>query len=378
MNNLVRTNCVICNNRIKNIHKLDKFPIKLETNISTNKYLYEELSFSICTSCNTIQLDKLVPLEELYNTSHNTEIVGNTWLKYYDLFKSIINLYIEDKNILEVGCPSGKIAKLCNNFNKWYIVDINKHLDVEKNNIFFIQDFFENNFLLNDNIDIIIHSHLFEHIYEPNIFLRKCYKILPNNGKMIFGIPNMEHMVDKTLFMGVFFEHNIFYNCNNISYLLKKNGFNIININYYEKHSIIIECIKTVPNTNITNDNNFKLQNYLPNFTKLINLYKNFINICNLIICNNIPNKKFIFGASYNTQFLLFNGLNYELLDNILDNSLDKQNKYFYGTKLKILNPTILENLENPIIILNNGYYSNEICLQLYEINNSIIFIKYK
>lgn len=77
-------------------------------------------------------------------------------------------------------------------------------------------------------------------------------------------------------------------------------------------------------------------------------------------------------------NFLLFNGLNYELLDNILDNSLDKQNKYFYGTKLKILNPTILENLENPIIILNNGYYSNEICLQLYEINNSIIFIKYK
>ena len=87
MNNLLRTNCVICNNTIKNIYKLDKFPIKLETNISTTKYLYEELSFSICTSCNTIQLDKLVPLEELYNTSHNTQIVGNTWLKYYDLFK---------------------------------------------------------------------------------------------------------------------------------------------------------------------------------------------------------------------------------------------------------------------------------------------------
>ena len=95
-------------------------------------------------------------------------------------------------------------------------------------------------------MDIIIHSHLFEHIYEPNKFLNDCYHLLNDNGEMFFGIPNMEYIAEKSIapFFGVFFEHTIFYNRENITYLLHKNNFELINIHYYGNHSIFFHVKK--------------------------------------------------------------------------------------------------------------------------------------
>ena len=374
--NLFRSECSICYGKLKFIYSLDTMPINLSCDDLhyVNDYNFDSLSFVMCEKCNTIQLDKLIPLNKLYQTSHNTISVGKTWENYFILFTEKLNNIINNKIILEIGCPSGKIARNCDNYNKWYIIDPNKNNDIIfSDKIIFIEDFFNDTFELNETVDIIIHSHLFEHIYSPNSFLKKCNELLNDNGEMIFGVPNMEHMVDKILFMGIFFEHTIFLNKENISFLLNNNGFEILEIIDYENHSTIYHTKKNNNiGYNLTND--FKISNYYDIFFQIIETYKLFIEKCNDVIINNLDKDIFIFGASYNTQTLLFFGLNNNITG-ILDNCKEKQNKTLYGTQLVVYSPEVLLTNNNAIVILKNGYYTDEIMSQLLSINNNINII---
>lgn len=378
-----RTKCSICEkDLINNFYYIDNIPIKL---YCSNEYINktERLSFFNCYYCNTIQLSYLVPLDILYSDSHNYISVGNVWNNYFKLFtQNIVNI-IENKNILEIGCPSGKIAQQLDNYNKWFIIDPNKNENINfKNNIYFIQSLFDNDFHISDKIDIIIHSHLFEHIYEPNIFLKKCYEILDNNGEMFFGVPNMEFIAKNELcpFLGIFFEHTIFLNKINITYLLEKNKFKIKNIIDYENHSTLYHVVKNnnFENNDLSNSlNNVFKHNDIYNiqFKETLQKYYSFVKKCQKIIEDNKDHKIYSFGASYNSQYILSFGLNNYKMDGIIDNCKEKQGKYLYGYDLKIFSPDVLIN-NNCIVILKNGYYSNEIKEQIKNINiNTIIII---
>ena len=172
--NINRNNCAICSNTLKHIYVLENVPIQLSCTITNTDYQYSNMSFSQCISCNTIQLDHLIPLDLLYSNSHNYVSVGEVWKGYFQLFNHNLNAIINNKNILEIGCPSGKLALSHNNYKKWYIVEPNKNKSIDFNEkIIFIESFFDENFIINERIDIIVHSHLFEHLYDPNIFLKK-------------------------------------------------------------------------------------------------------------------------------------------------------------------------------------------------------------
>uniref|UniRef100_A0A6C0DQX4 C-methyltransferase domain-containing protein n=1 Tax=viral metagenome TaxID=1070528 RepID=A0A6C0DQX4_9ZZZZ len=391
----IRTKCEICNGILNNIYKLENVPVNLSCIEFENDCFFDTLSFSQCLTCNTIQLDKLIPLNILYETSHNYSSVGKIWENYFILLIKKIQSIIAplnnsnwtstqdiqglqlpiNKTVLEIGCPSGKIALNCYDYEKWYIVEPNKNNKIVFNDkIFFIESFFNENLTIDKPIDLIVHSHVFEHIYEPNKFLKKCYELLTENGVMVFGIPNMQHLAENSLslFLGMFFEHTIFLNKENVSYLMKKNGFAILEIIDYENHSTIyhvkkvrVETINIIPVIKITN--------YYDIFFNLINEYKSFIEKCNKTISNNPTKDIYIFGASYNTQIILSFDFKPELLKGVLDNCKEKQNKYLYGSKLKIYSPEIVNN--NTIVILKNGYYVNEICYQIQEINENVIII---
>jgi SAM-dependent methyltransferase len=367
--------CVICNGNLKHIYSIENTPIMLSSVENKQKFIYSNMSFSQCCLCNTIQLDKLIPLEILYSNSHNYNSVGETWKGYFQLFNEKISKILKDKNILEIGCPSGKIALSHNDYNKWYIVEPNKNKSIDFNEkIIFIESFFDDKFKIKDKIDIIIHSHLFEHIYDPNIFLKKCYEILEENGEMIFGVPDMQHISENklSLFLGIFFEHTIFLNKDNIVFLLQKNGFDIIDIIDYKNHSTIYHVKKS----KIINSISFvTVYNYYETFMSSINVFLNNIKYFNSIIENTNKNI-YIFGASYNTQLLLTIGLNKNKINGILDNCKDKQCKYLYGYNIIITNPEIIKDNDS-IVILHNGYYSNEIREQLKKINSITEIIEF-
>jgi hypothetical protein len=58
----------------------------------------------------------------------------------------------------------------------------------------------------------------------------------------------------------------------------------------------------------------------------------------------------------------------------IVDNCKEKQNKYLYGFELMIYHPDILTN-DECIVIIKNGYYTDEIIEQVKSINDNIEII---
>jgi predicted SAM-dependent methyltransferase len=366
-----RLDCGICFSKLEHFYTINNMPMKLCC-LESPDLTTENMSFSICQTCNTIQLDQLIPLDILYSSSHNTVSVGKVWEGYFQLFCKTIEDLIINRNVLEIGDPSGRIANVSDGYTNWYIIEPNKKNNIIfKENIHFISDFFNESFIINEKIDVIIHSHVFEHIYSPNHFLKKCYEILKDDGEMIFGIPNMEHIGINELApcMGVFFEHTIFLNKENVLYMLEKNGFQIIEIIDYENHSTIYRTKKHDKNINHTN--HICIQNYSELFIQTINKWITFIETCTFDDSHNI----FVFGASYNTQYLLTLGLNKMKLKGILDNCKEKQGSFLSGYSLQIYSPDIIKDLSNCIVIIKNGYYTNEISKQLLSINDKITIV---
>tara|TARA_Y100000389_G_scaffold37788_1_gene32097 strand:+ start:7139 stop:8257 length:1119 start_codon:yes stop_codon:yes gene_type:complete len=367
-----RNNCIYCKSKIKNILQLKEFPIKFSCSHEIENYKKKTLSFGFCESCKVIQLDKLIELNILYDTPHNMKIIGSLWKNLYTFIKKIISPTVENANVLEIGCPSGKILKTQDKYKLWYIIDPNV-INIEKKNVITINKFFDNNIKIKEKIDLIVHSHLFEHIYDPLDFLKTCYNILNENGKMIFAIPNMQNNLinDISPFGGLHFEHTIFYTKKNVVKYLEESNFEVLKIYDYEKHSIIFETKKT---TKIKNK--YKIEDnidYLEKFNLNVINYKDFATYC-LNLLKKEKRYIYIFGASIYSSVLLYLGLDKLNISGILDNSKEKENKYLYGFEVKIYNPSILKE-QDAIVILRNGIYSEEIKKQIMSINNKTIVI---
>jgi hypothetical protein len=101
-----------------------------------------------------------------------------------------------------------------------------------------------------------------------------------------------------------------------------------------------------------------------------VNKAQTFIHSCKCYFENEI----YLFGASYNTQFLLAFGLSEYKIVGILDNCKEKQGKYLYGYDLQIFDPAVVKD-KNCVVVVKNGYYSKEIIEQLYVINPLLIIV---
>ena len=148
----------------------------------------KNMKFQKCIKCGNVQLGEILPPEVVYQNNHNIGIIGNIWKNHYKEFSNFIkkNIHNKNKTILEISDPSAKIASKISNLSKtWYIVEPNPNIN-SFDNIIFIKNFFDKDFKINDKIDIIIHSHFFEHTYNPSEFLLKCNKTLTDNGEMFF------------------------------------------------------------------------------------------------------------------------------------------------------------------------------------------------
>lgn len=195
---------------------------------------------------------------------------------------------------------------------------------------------------------------------------------------MFFAIPNMEYIRHKELspFYGLFFEHTIFYNTDNVSWLLQQMGFNILNISLFENHSLLfhVKCAADnenlylgVPPPQIVSD---------PPFSNSVTSCFSYIDHVHNILStleSDIP--IYIFGACYNTQVLMAMGLNAESITGVLDNSREKQGKYLFGMNQQVYDPNILRDHPKCAVILKNGYYYDEVKEQLLQIQPNTIIL---
>ena len=350
------------NKKFKKIFTIKKFPIYMGTVPKNFKTLSKDMNFFINKITRSVQIFPRVNLSGLYFKSHGSGKIGKTWETHHDKFFNFINLKAKRK-ILEIGGGHNSISVRSKKIlSKVTSFDINgKRLN--KGHILY-KEFFSNQtikkYKLHNKFDAVVHSHLFEHIYQPQDFLNSIYNSLKDNGLHIFAVPNMEPMIKKGIASAMNFEHPFFLNEYIIEILLKKTGFKILEKKYYGKHHSIF--YKTIKQKKI---NNQKIKNL---YKKNLSLFKKLIDDWNLDVAKiNNQTKKFndkkifIFGAHIFSQNLIKNGLNLNNIFGILDNDKNKQNEYLYGTRLKVFSPLILKKFSHPVVILRAGEYNSEI-----------------
>ena len=361
-----RPACVICASTIFPFFSLPNFPQQLCC-VDTPSESRETLTYAKCSDCNTIQLQDLIPLNILYASSHNTVSVGITWSNYFKVFVEKIASLVATKCVLEIGDPSARLALALDTFTEWTIVEPNQNKTVRlPPNVHFIETFFDTAFTLDAPVDVIVHSHVFEHAYDPLCFLRKCHELLKDSGEMFFGIPDMDYIYKANLSccLGVFFEHTVFMNTANVVHMLNSTGFRVLEITNYVNHSTLYHVRKgPVVHHRVV------LPNLIPDFMESILETHRFVESL-----RSVEGDLYIFGASYNTQFLLSFDSVCSRVRGILDNCTAKQGKYFYGHNLLIYDPEHVRH-EAVVVIVRNGYYSTEIIEQLKLINPTITIV---
>tara|TARA_B100000963_G_scaffold344053_1_gene346508 strand:+ start:697 stop:1833 length:1137 start_codon:yes stop_codon:yes gene_type:complete len=366
------------NSKKELLYKFKNFPVFMGCSTEkSEKDLFSNLNVWIGKKTGFIQINPYVDLKVVYKKAHGSGTVGNLWNNHHIEFAEFISQYSPNK-VLEIGGSHGILAK---NFIKkqkveWSIIEPNPFRKQKK--IKYIKKFFDAKFVSKNKnkYDSIVHSHVFEHVPNPNTFIKLINRILEENGKMFFSIPNLNLWLKNKNLSTINFEHTFFLSTPYVDYVLKKNNFKIIKKKYFNKdHSIFYSCIKKNNIKKIKLDGKkYYKQNKL-NFYKFINYYKKTIHYYNKKILNE-NSEIFIFGAHVFTQFLLNFGLNKEKIICILDNDTSKQNKRLYGTNISVKSPKILTEFSKPIVILKAGVYSQEIKENIINhINKKTIFI---
>lgn len=369
-----RKKCVVCEHKcFTHVYNVD-MPISLATCAVPVEYQTDTMHFVECSECKTIQLRTLIEPTVLYNkhTNHNSKVVGSTWRTHYDRF---VNSFgdVFDKRILEIGSSSDKILEHVKTYRSYTIVDpsIEDHDFSSYPAVTCVKEFFED-YATDEQYDLIVSSHFFEHVYQPLETLRKMKSMLVDGGHIIMSVPNLEE--ENNTFLGMHFEHTYHANRSNIREMCERSSLRIEAIEFYEKHSVFYRIthedqgdldhgrphsLALTPYTTGDGVSSFKDM-----FMQQTNAMLHKIDRFNSSYDEN--NTYFIFGCHFRTQAYLHMGLDPERFEYVLDNDVNKQNKRFYGTPLECKTVHILSTYDGPLyVFVDISAYTDEVKRQL-------------
>ena len=379
MNIIKRSHDVISGTQMEDLGGLKNFPIFMGcVKQPQEDDIYADMLWHISPNNGLLQLKELIPLEILYLENHNSA-VGSIWMEHHKAFADFIMQY-HPKSVLEIGGAHGILSKLYMDKSKdtsWTIIEPNP-IPSEDVKAKYIKGFFDDEFIMEEKVDAVVHSHVFEHVYDPNAFIEHISNFLDDGQYLLFTLPNMREMLTRKYTNCINFEHTIFLTEPYIEYLLRKHGFKILKYEYFlDDHSIFYACVRDTSISAISIQTDLYEQNkkiYLDFVDYHSDLIKD---INNKISKLNANQKVFLFGAHVFSQYLIAFGLNTSSIECLLDNDPNKQGKRLYGTSLQVASPKILIDALNPVVILKAGAYNNEIKKDILDtINKSTIFIE--
>ncbi|MFZ2303673.1 MAG: class I SAM-dependent methyltransferase [Minisyncoccia bacterium] len=333
-----------------------------------------DMVWDICKDTGLIQLQKLIPLEILYKNQHN-DGTGKIWGEHYKAFAEFIHTY-KPKNLLEIGGAHDQIARNYRTLDpeiNWTIVEPNpEHIEDPKIKV--IKNWFDDKFIIDGHFDTIIHSHTFEHTYDPVVFIEHISKFMKKGDRHIFTFPNLLPMLKHNWTNCLNFEHTVFLTEDFTEYILKKFGFVILEKKYYgDPHSIFYATEKKETSSTLSPMEN-KYKEYKSIFMGYINYHLDMIKELNTLT-ESSDKPVYLFGAHIFSQTLIQFGLKTDKVVSILDNSPMKQGKRLYGTRFMIDSPKILKDKGSVNVILKAGGYNAEIKKDILEnINSEVTF----
>ncbi len=322
----------------------EKYPVSIPYNIQS------------CEFCNSIQTKYLGDLNLIYGGNH-ANLFGSIRNKMNILFAEFILEGHENNSILEIGAGNGDVCDFILEKSpniKYTIVDPSYW--GSKENRIVINSYFEE-YNINEEINSIVMSHVFEHFYNPLIILDKI-KNQRGIKRVYVNFPDLEYYIDNQNYHVLNPEHIYYVENAFIIDLFRKYGFRLNKRYDYNNFAVFFDFIRE-DNILITQPKNIKtINSALEYFRKL----HNNIIYANKIISDNSDIPVYIWPSSMHTNFVISAGLKSEAILNVLDNSPYKIGKYLYGYNLYCKSfSDIISSKEKKIVLLAGGCYNKEI-----------------
>lgn len=373
---LIRTSSVIDGSEdLETLQHLKDFPVFMGcVDHSRDQDLFADQIWDICRKTGVIQLQRLIPLDVLYQAQH-AGAVGAIWMQHHAEFAGFLHRF-SPHQVLEIGGAHGILSIEYSNLAKisWTILEPNP-APVTGCEAKFIRGFFGTDFEYEETFDTLVHSHVFEHIYEPARFVEKLSSFMPPGKKLVFSVPNMKEMLARKYTNGINFEHSVFLAEEYIEFLLARNGFRLLEKQYFlPDHSIFYAAVRdsNVPPYELPGDLYQRNKN---SFNEYVQYHIDLVQDLNHQI-NSTTSPIYLFGAHVFSQYLIACGLDIERVVCLLDNDGNKQGHRLYGTPLSVESPRILQTVDSPLVILKAGVYNDEIkedILKNYNSNTQFI-----
>lgn len=174
-----------------------------------------------------------IPTREFFSTQY--EVIGK---KIYDHLKNggFLEMADDESTVIEIGCGAGGILKLFHDKGfKTYGVDVGKkyvEYGREKFGIELSVTTIEN-ILIDKRADIVIYSHVFEHLLDPNTELLHIQKLLKDDGIVYIEVPGVRYICENPAYQGDFLRllqnaHTYHFTKTSFNNLARKNGFKMI------------------------------------------------------------------------------------------------------------------------------------------------------
>mmetsp|Transcript_32417 Transcript_32417/g.81687 ORF Transcript_32417/g.81687 Transcript_32417/m.81687 type:complete len:385 (+) Transcript_32417:75-1229(+) len=377
-----RDKCVITGAAdLELVLKIDAFPISMYTVDAEDREesdIKTDMQWWISKSSGCVQLAPLVPLDILYKQGHGSGAIGKTWEQHHSEFADFIS-GCGVKSVLEIGAGHGILARHFVDVHpdaKYYIVEPNLPTWSHER-VTMYKGMFDSSFKMDAEVDAVVHSHTFEHIYEPKQFLDCVSQFLKDGQWHIFSLPRLEVWLEKGFSNALNFEHTIYLTESNIEFLMNSAGLEVVKKGYFrEDHSVFYATRKrpsVVSEAIVPKD----YEKNLKTFMSWVNATKDFVGSINEKISALGPEWTiYVFGGHIFTQFLIGFGLGTARLKAILDNDPAKQGRRLYGTPLFVQSPkSELQGKKEVAVILRAGAYNEEIKRGICEnVNPDVVF----
>ena len=366
-------------NDLEPIYCFKNFPVymgSVEHDLSQD--VLSDMNWVISKISGVIQLNPLLPLDVVYPEAHGSGCVGDLWMSHHSALAKFIRKY-NPYSVLEIGGAHGILSKIYQDESPgvdWTILEPNP-IPVEGVKAKIIPGFFNDEFGLDDPVDAVVHSHVFEHVYDPLSFVHHISGFLPESKHLIFSVPNMKEMLKRKYTNCINFEHTVFLTEPYIEYLMCQHGFRIVERKYFlDDHSIFYACIRDASVKPIELPSGLYEENKKI-YLDYVAYHEKLIRDLNTKIAALRDNQKlYLFGAHVFAQYLIGFGLDTSRIESLLDNDPNKQGLRLYGTHLMVASPKILADVDNPVVILRAGVYNDEIEKDIREnINGDTVFL---
>lgn len=368
---MIPCKCPFCNSDKDQsiVYQIDNMPIKVDCVDRDSAYKTKALIFCKCGDCGSLFIQDRIPPEVLYENGHNNEIVGGIWYRHFIVLSEFMWDSHVKGNVLEIGDPSAKLAKRYHsNVSSWDIVEPNPSVN-NFDNVVFIKKFFEDFVSSGQSYDCIVASHMFEHVYNPNEFLKLLNSILKPNGQIILSVPNMPVGMETNISPvgSLHFEHTFYLDEVVLRGLLDRNGLKVKSSQKFENHSIFYSIIQDKDCEAIPYD-------VRPHNLQVISKFKNncdrFADLCEKI--DLLDHEMFLYGGHYASQAILSKLKNPKKISGLLDNAKSKIGKCLYGTDLLISHPSFILGKDCTVVTSCTGPYRKEIEDNLRAINPKV------